>query len=119
MRSSLLRGLIGFLIVMSALVGGMALAGICHESLTPHLPWLYMIWLWLCLIPFWWLGCKSLASHRIEHPAATYLVFLSFLLAVHILVERIGPGNPWLLPALLAASLAYSVISTGVRKVLS
>src|SRR3954463_16227193 len=87
-----------FIIVMTVLIGGFIVAGICQETLTPNLDFFYMIWLWVCLIPFWWLCCTSLASDRIQHPAATYIGFLPLFLLVEVLTAKIGPGNPWLIP---------------------
>jgi hypothetical protein len=116
MRSSLLHGLIGYIIVMSVLIGGMLVAGICHHLLTPNFAFGYMLWLWVCLIPFWGLCCTSLASDHIQHPATTYVGFLPLLLLIYLVVDRIGPGNPWLAPALWAAVAAYTVVLWGVRK---
>src|SRR5688572_26590647 len=79
MRSSFLNGLIGFILVLSVLFGGMVGAKICQELLTPNLAFCYMIWLWICSIPFWWLCCISLAPDHIKHPAATYVGLLPFL----------------------------------------
>jgi len=117
MKSEFLLGVVGFLIVFLALVGGMIIAGVCHRLLTPHLDFCYMIWLWLWLIPLWWICTVTLVSDRIQHPVATYVGFLPLFLAMHAVISQFGPGNPWLLPAMIAACVFYSVISTGVDKV--
>lgn len=86
MKSEFLLGVIGFLIVFTALVGGMIVAGVCHKLLTPSLDICYMIWLWLGLIPFWWICAAMLASDHIQHPVATYIGFLPLLLIMHAVI---------------------------------
>jgi hypothetical protein len=115
MKSSFLQGVVGFIIVMSVLVGGMVLAGLCHELLTPSLAICYVIWLWVCLIPFFWLCYMTL--HHVEHPVRAYVGLLPFVLLMGLLTDIIGPENPWMIPAMLVAIASYQVFLSGVRKV--
>jgi hypothetical protein len=94
MKSPFVQGLIGFVIVMSTLVGGVEAAGACHDLLTVRIPTLYMFWLWVFLIPFWWLGCTTLAPERIDRPVATYVWFLPPLMFSSLLIDALGPLNP-------------------------
>jgi hypothetical protein len=116
MRSSFAQGLIGFLIVMSVLVGGTEAAGACHRLLTANVPALYMFWLWVCLIPFWWLCWTTLARDRIDRPVATYVWFLPPLVLCSLLVDALGPLSPWLLPAMLAVLVAHAVVRNAVQR---
>ena len=117
MMSKILHTVLGFLIVFSTLVGGMIAAGIFHDLLTADIDIFYMIWLWVGFGPFWWLGVRTLATERIEHPTAWYLAFLPFGLLMHMLISWLGPGNPWLLPAILIAGSAYFAIAKRISHV--
>ena len=97
---------LGLIMVVSLLFGGMILAGFCHELLTPDLDIFYVIWLWICGIPIWWLGVRTLATERIQHPVAAYLAFLPFLVLWQVLFSWLEPRNPLLIVGLAVITFA-------------
>jgi hypothetical protein len=116
MKSPFVQGLIGFIIVMSALVGGTEAAGACHELVTANVPTLYVLWLWVCLIPFWWLCWYTLGRDRMDRPVATYLWFLPPLMLCSLLTDVLGPLNPWLFPAMVVVFTAHAVVRSAVHR---
>lgn len=73
---------------------------------------------WLGLIPFWWLCSATLSTGQLEHPAATYIGLLPFLLVMDVLLNLFQPGNPWLWLAFAATVLAYSAVARWVNRLL-
>jgi len=107
MRSEFLLGIAGFVIVMTALVGGLFLASVCHELLTPNLDFVHMIWLWICGIPFWWLLAQTRSDKPLEHPAATYVIMLPLGVLLDVLFRQLGPDSPWFFPCMLIVCAVY------------
>jgi len=114
MLSNILLGGLGLIIVLSLFIGGSMLAGLCHEVFTPDLDFFGMIWHWIFLAPLWWLAVRSLSSEQFNHPVATYVGFLPFLVLIGALISQFGPGNPWLLPAMAIAYAGYFTIAERV-----
>jgi hypothetical protein len=116
MKSPFVQGLIGFIIVMSVLVGGTEAAGACHDLLTKDIPTLYMFWLWVCWIPFWWLCWYTLARDRMERSVAEYLWLLPPLMLNSLLIDGLGPLNPWVFPAIIAGLVVHAVVRSAVQR---
>lgn len=114
MRSEFLLGVLGLIVVVSCFFGGTMLAGLCHDLLTPNLDIFYMIWMWICLIPFWWICVRTLSPKQFDHPVATYVGFLPLFLFMDILILKLGSGNPWLLPAMAIAYAVFFAIAERV-----
>ena len=104
-----------FSLSLSVAVGGMILAGICHEFFTPNLDFCYMVWLWICQIPFVWIVSRVFRD-RIRHPVANYVGFLPYALTFGALMTLIGPRNAWFLPAVVIATAIYFSIAERVGK---
>ena len=121
MTPKFLQGVLGFVIVFSTIVGGMIAAGICHDLLTRDLDFFYSIWLWVGLIPFWWLMHRTLPAQRLGHPVLAYLallpfVLLWFLLLVQLLdvVDQKHRRESWWPTVLLViACLAFPIVVGG------
>ena len=116
MKSEFLLGVVGFLVVLTVLVGGMIMAGICHELLTPNFDILYMFWLWIWLAPFWWIGTRTLAFKQFEHPLVAYVGFLPLLMVLSILISWLEPGNPWILGTMVILYAVYFAISKRISQ---
>jgi hypothetical protein len=107
MKSEFLLGVLGFLVVFFLLAGGAMAAGALHNMLTGRLEMLYMVWLWICLIPFWWIIGQMAPAESIAHPIATYVLLLPFMLLCDALIPLFGPGNLWIAPFLAVCGGVY------------
>lgn len=116
MRSQFLLGLIGLAIVMLFTLGGIIVALFLHQLVTPSLDSFLLIWIWIGLIPSWWLFTRVFSDdERFQNPVATYTGLLPFLLLLHVIMILFDPGDTWLWPVFAVFVLVYSKIAPRVR----
>jgi hypothetical protein len=114
MRSPILLGLIGFAIVMGALLGGFALGGLLHSWLTPDYDFMYAVWLWVGAMPFWWLCVRYANAPRFRLPMLVYVALLPWVLAMGAIDSLFEPSNPWRWIIFAAGTLLFGSLARPV-----
>ncbi len=108
--SNILLGILGFVIVMSFIIGGMFAGGLLQASLTPDVGFFYPVWLWVGLMPCAWLMVRTGLADRVKHPVKAYAALLPLALITGVpfhyffelmdeahrtLIDKLGLENPW------------------------
>ena len=107
MRNDWLLTVAGLGIVMFAIVGGMGLAGVLQHYLTPDFELGYVLWLWVCVAPFFWL-CNKYVGY--QYPLAAYLGLLPLTIGMHYVQQQLEPDSPWRQVVFVVGILGYTTL---------